>query len=327
MAGIPGLDAARSALLPLAHTLASLPASTLASLEDPLSRYNFGWSHGREALSDGRLDTAKGSFYANPLRDGEGERPPSAESVCAFPTVARANVWPETALPALRPAFVELGTLLAGVGQRVAAACDAVAARARRPSEEGEGGAPPSLAALIASGDAAKGRLLYYFPREGSGTGATTSPPDSWCGWHADHGLLTALTRALYVDASTGARAPDPPPSSSAGLYIRPRGSPPTAPPIRVTIPPSHAAFQAGEAAQVASGGAITATPHCVRPPAGEAAQGIARATFALFLQPRWDAVLAPPAGVEEEEVGVARWKKGDTFGSFSERTVDAYYG
>ena len=326
VAGIPGLDAARSALLPLAHTLASLPPSTLASLEDPPSRYNFGWSHGREALSDGRLDTAKGSFYANPLRDGEGDRPPSAESVCAFPTVARPNVWPETALPALRPAFVDLGTLLAGVGQRVAAACDAVAARARRPSEEG-GGPPPALASLIASGDAAKGRLLYYFPRKDAGDNTASTSPDSWCGWHADHGLLTALTRALYVNAATGAEVPDPPPSSNAGLYIRPRGAPASAPPIRITIPPSHAAFQAGEAAQVASGGAITATPHCVRPPAGEGAQGIARATFALFLQPRWDAVLAPPPGVEDEEVGVARWKPGDNFGAFSERTVDAYYG
>lgn len=327
VSGIPGLEQHRSRLLSLAHPLASLPPSTLASLEDAPSRFNFGWSHGRESLSDGRPDTAKGSFYANPLRDGDGdesERPPSAATVDAFPTVARPNVWPDRDLPALRPAFVALGKLLAGVGQRVAAACDAVAARKRGPSSDGAP-PPPSLADLIATGDAAKGRLLYYFPRDDDDAGAAdTNHPDAWCGWHADHGLLTALTRALYIDAATGAAAPDPPASSGAGLYIRPRGAPASAPPVRVTIPPNHAAFQAGEAAQVASGGAITATPHCVRPPAAGAAPGVARATFALFLQPRWDAPLAPPDGVQD--TGVARWRPGDTFGSFAERTVDDYY-
>jgi len=81
----------------------------------------------------------------------------------------------------------------------------------------------------------------------------------------------------------------------------------------------------------VASGGRIVATPHCVRAPRGGtgadgARRRAARATFALFLQPRWDAPLAPPPGVSPAAVGVARWRAGDTFGAFSERTVDAYY-
>lgn len=348
VAGIPGLPSARAALLPLAHALNALPAPVLAACEDPPSRFNFGYSRGKEVLSDGRPDTAKASFYANPLVDG---RPPSAAAAAAFPTVARPNVWPDDALPALRPAFVGLGRLLAGVGVLVARACDAVAAR------KGGSAAPPpspSLASLIEGGDAAKGRLLYYFPPEeegegeGEGAGAaaaapSASPPaDGWCGWHADHGLLTALTRPLYVDATTGVEVEAPEAAAGGaegegddappGLYVRRRGAPPTAPPVRVVIPPGHAAFQAGEAAQVASGGRIVATPHCVRAPRGGtgadgARRGAARATFALFLQPRWDAPLAPPPGVSPAAVGVARWRAGDTFGAFSERTADAYYG
>ena len=114
--------------------------------------------------------------------------------------------------------------------------------------------------------------------------------------------------------------------------------------------------MQAGEAAQVFSGGAIVATPHCVRGVGGakkksKGASGggsgsgsgeVSRATFALFMQPRWDAPLEPchagrGGGGEEdgslplpahspESVGVARWRPGDTFGDFTERTFDAYY-
>lgn len=95
--GVPGYEAARAVLLPLASALASLPPAELAALEDPGSRWNFGWSHGREKLEGDRVgvsaatpcvacaginlspplltlarsraDTAKGSFYANPLVD------------------------------------------------------------------------------------------------------------------------------------------------------------------------------------------------------------------------------------------------------------------
>lgn len=50
-------------------TLQELPESARAQYTDPTSLYNFGWSHGVEALQDGRKDTHKGSFYANPLTD------------------------------------------------------------------------------------------------------------------------------------------------------------------------------------------------------------------------------------------------------------------
>lgn len=66
---IPNIKALRDALLPLGQCLADLPEDVLASLEDPESRWSFGWSRGREQLESGRPDFAKGSFYANPTRD------------------------------------------------------------------------------------------------------------------------------------------------------------------------------------------------------------------------------------------------------------------
>jgi hypothetical protein len=53
--GVPGYGEARAALLPLASRLASLPADVLAGMEDPLSHWNFGWSHGKEKLEGDRV--------------------------------------------------------------------------------------------------------------------------------------------------------------------------------------------------------------------------------------------------------------------------------
>ena len=55
VSGVPGYPEARARLLPLASQLAELPPASLAALEDPESRYNFGWSHGKERLGDGRV--------------------------------------------------------------------------------------------------------------------------------------------------------------------------------------------------------------------------------------------------------------------------------
>ena len=51
---------ARQRLLQLAPQLASLPECVKASFEDPESSFNIGWSHGKEALVDGKKDMMKG---------------------------------------------------------------------------------------------------------------------------------------------------------------------------------------------------------------------------------------------------------------------------
>ncbi|KAF3780347.1 hypothetical protein EJ110_NYTH39386 [Nymphaea thermarum] len=52
---VPQLDVLRRNLLHLSVRLASLPEEVKEKLEDPDSRYNFGWSHGKEKVESGKL--------------------------------------------------------------------------------------------------------------------------------------------------------------------------------------------------------------------------------------------------------------------------------
>lgn len=51
------------------------------------------------------------------------------------------------------------------------------------------------LQRIISTGRGHIGRILHYFPFENKG-----DTEDDWCGWHNDHGSLTGLTSAMYVD-------------------------------------------------------------------------------------------------------------------------------
>lgn len=48
---------------------------------------------------------------------------------------------------------------------------------------------------IIKDGQSHVGRMLHYFPFDNK-----LAAEDDWCGWHNDHGSLTALTSALYTD-------------------------------------------------------------------------------------------------------------------------------
>ncbi|KAM1173615.1 hypothetical protein FF1_026294 [Malus domestica] len=104
-----------------AFNLANLPEEVKKELEDPHSRYNFGWSHGKEKLEFGKPDTLKGSFYANPILDS----PTTDESLIQrYPSYCGSNIWPNSELPELEVTFKALGKLILGVGLMVAYHCD-----------------------------------------------------------------------------------------------------------------------------------------------------------------------------------------------------------
>jgi isopenicillin N synthase-like dioxygenase len=97
-----------------------------------------------------------------------------------------------------------------------------------------------------------------------------------------------------------------PSPSPASGLFIRTRGGDLT----KVSIPLDCLAFQTGEALEIATGGKLRATPHCVRAGASMDAEKISRETFVLFMQPDTDQQLSP----------------GKTFGQFSKQVFDEHY-
>lgn len=68
--GVPELQQRRGRLLPLAAQLAGLGDANLERYVVPATKYNIGWSRGKESTQPGERDLLKGSFYANPVVNG-----------------------------------------------------------------------------------------------------------------------------------------------------------------------------------------------------------------------------------------------------------------
>ena len=301
---IPQWEERRARLLPLARRLALLPSEELTKLELPEVGYAVGWSHGKEKFM-GEPDVSKGSFYANP----ETNHPLSREG--SF----HSNVWPTHALPELEPAFKDLGATMIKAGSLLARHIDMFVAHKLRSYTEG------TLFNIITKEFSNIGRLLHYFPKQGG------KAADTWCGWHNDHGALTGLTSSLYLHEATGAEVPSSQASTpGSGLFIMSRSGEV----VKAAIPPSCAAFQIGETAQILSNGWLHATPHAVK--SAEDTNGVSRNTFAVFMQP--SAKYPFSATVDAEKIAKTptevpslkdRFTPGSTFGDFHNATIKAY--
>jgi isopenicillin N synthase-like dioxygenase len=175
----------------------------------------------------------------------------------------------------------------------VAKACD------RYAEANIDGYKPGYLAHVVKTSLTTKARLLHYFPADPSSStqesdDATPEEDDDWCATHVDHGCLTGLTSAMFLDEASTLPIPDPTPTTSlpelpqspdpaAGLYIRSR----TGTVVKVNIPRDCLAFQTGEALQLITKGKFRAVPHFVK--GAKCAGGkerIARNTLAVFTQP-----------------------------------------
>lgn len=319
----------RRRLLQLARQLAQLPPATLTRYEVPEVQYSVGWSRGRESFR-GRVDTRKGSFYANPLHDG-GD--PSG----APPHFAHPNVWPSCEVPELRDAFMSLGALICQVGDVLAARCDEYVASLRASA--------PSLQAALRRSRCHKGRLLHYFADQHHDEDDDDDEEHNLlaCGWHNDISVLTGLCAAAYHDAhgrsvsasdmASAARDDDDDRESTAqppfpGLYVsRADGGA-----SLVRLEPDALAFQIGEAAQIMSDGALRATPHAVVVPSAGASRAVTRSTLAVFMQPAWDQPLHARDATTAADTADARvpalrdrWRDGMRFAEFATATFAAY--
>ncbi|KAI9751035.1 MAG: hypothetical protein M4579_006210 [Chaenotheca gracillima] len=303
----PEFVALRRSLLSSASYLANLPSSELEKLENPAAKYLTGWSLGRETLRPGVYDTFKGSYYVNcaPAVTSNGTSTESTDAlVKQHPDLApytSPNTWPSPeTLPGFQPTFESLCNLIIDVAALVARACDSYAA------ETIDGYRPNCLERYVKTSSTTKARLLHYFPppaSNGNGTHTEKSGDkqndskndDDWCATHLDHGCLTGLTSAMFIDETanpptvpSGSGSTLPPldelpksPSPDAGLYIRSR----TNTTVKVSIPRDCLAFQTGEALQIITQGKFRAVPHFVRgpDPAAPGAGNVARNTLAVF--------------------------------------------
>lgn len=205
-------------------------------------------------------------------------------------------MWPaEAVLPGFRAALEDLCRLIIDVAVLVARACDRFAGQAIPDYP------PGYLEAVVSTSTTTKARLLHYYPQSAAAdnTDGSEGNDDDWCATHLDHGCLTGLTSAMFVDeAVVDARVPegatpttlaplaelDASPDPAAGLYITSR----TGEVVQVKIPRDCIAFQTGEALERITAGQFKAVPHFVRGarPAPGATSRIARNTLAVFTQP-----------------------------------------
>ncbi|ORY15769.1 hypothetical protein BCR34DRAFT_584938 [Clohesyomyces aquaticus] len=286
----------RHRLLSYSSALASLPHDQLEKLESPASKWLVGWSCGKETLKDGRYDTLKGSYYVNcaPAFEDDALQTSLSDKYPGFPEYTASNVWPaQELLPGFEETFRKLCNLIIEIAAMVARACDQYA------EANVEGYKKGYLEHVVKTSVSTKARLLHYFPNpepQDNATRAAGDDEDDWCATHLDHGCLTGLTSAMFVDEEANPpqrgssfsplqeldRSPDP----NAGLYIHSR----TGAVIKVGIPRDCLAFQTGEALEVITKGRFKAVPHFVR---GAGTGGkVARNTLAVFTQPNlWEMV------------------------------------
>ena len=151
-------------------------------------------------------------------------------------------------------------------------------------------------------------------------------------GWHNDSGYLTALAGDMYINHETG-QVLDQHPDPTAGLYVVDRLDRV----CHVCIPDDCCAIQIGECTQIVTGGAVTATPHCVR--GCTTNSSVARVSLACFVDVKPYSKLSVPKNCTRERVLAAsmpsarvpplekRWlDESMTFGEFLKATFEMYY-
>ncbi|NP_001345780.1 uncharacterized protein LOC100193630 [Zea mays] len=306
IAGVPGYPELRKRLLRLAPRIVSLPDDVKKQLEDPDSRYHFGWSRVEEKFESERWDTAKGSYFANPVFDVPTT---DDELVTRYPSYCRPNIWPKDHLPELEIAFKGLGKLMLEVGLMLAHHCDRYVIQRGVGQYIGE-----SLEKTLARSRCPKGRLLYYFPKSFS----KQDEVSSWCGWHTDYGFLTGLTCGLFTRKSEEVPCPD----IGTGLYVRTRDNQV----VKVTLVDDELVYQIGETAEILSRGHLCATPHCVKAPSSEDASDVGRSTFVLFIQPNWDEPLKLPSEIRYHQECIPPTRT-LAYGEYSERVLASFSG
>lgn len=320
----------RTRVLSNASHLAHLPSRTLQTITKPSAKYLVGWSHGVETLRPGVVDTAKGSYYINcafykdgALNGADGTKFPGFEEYTA------PNVWPpedaqaeEGGVSGFKSDTEELIRLIVDTAVLVARACDRFAESEIKGYENGY------LERMVRESETTKARLLHYFPSEASSLPKTNGAKDntetnrhvnetsttdqkeeaaikiddSWCSTHLDHGCLTGLTSAMFLDetqTSSSSQLEELPtsPDPGSGLYILSRSQEIH----KVAIPRGALAFQTGEALELITGGRFKAVPHFVKGVDSNVVEGkrrISRNTLAVFTQPNLDEVVDLQTGL-----------------------------
>lgn len=329
----PWYAESRARLLSCGRAFAQLPTHVQAQYECAESDYGVGWSRGREQFR-GRVDTSKGSYYANPVIDNPSDGNEALKR--AHPFLMTSNIWPtaESSVGAnMEIPFKRIGQYMLRLAMDIAWHCDRFVAHTL---SKGTGAVQDFhvLSSALANSRTHKGRLLHYYPvgiqPQSPSTALGSDGEQTWCGYHNDHGLLTGLVAAQYHD-DAAVQVVQKCPDAAAGLYVVPDGH---AQPSHVRYEPDVLAFQLGETAQLLTGGILRATSHAVRAPGKEYCSSLSRTTMAVFFQPDPEYKIQIPASQNISTVLSTssmvpplsdRFCVGDSFASFVTKTTRMY--
>jgi isopenicillin N synthase-like dioxygenase len=274
---IPNFKNEKIKLLKLSKVFGELPTEVQEKYENPETYYSFGWSRGKEKMKSGKPDFAKGSFYNNPIYD---EPTTDKKLIKKYPANYSKNIWPSEDVPDMEYEFKKLGGFMYQVGINILKNCDKFLKK-----KIGDEYPDYNLTNIIKGSKTYKARLLHYYELPQN----RNTELDAACGWHLDHGGLTILTKALYLDENFN-EVSEP---NDAGLYIKDRNGK-----IHHGVIPENALLcQVGEILQILSGGYLQATPHAVR---SSKLKGVTRETFPVFIDcnveqninlPKWSRV------------------------------------
>jgi hypothetical protein len=282
-----------------------------------------------------RYDTAKGSFYMNPFTSSssndDNDNNKNNNNNDSVPAVV--NVYPPSLQPYLEEDLLIMTNFMSRVGFWIAILCDLYLYEEQHQQQcafdhddsNKHNNTYPSLSSfdnnewmvynsLKLGKTAAKARLLYYFPpgqqqhqhqhqqhqQTEEENVENDQVFDDWCGWHTDHGSLTALLPGMLCDeeeedeaGSSNNEKENHPKKQSAssstssthskpGLYIQTNNNngnnndsdevqqqqqQQQTELVHVKLSPNSLGFQLGETLQIMSKGKFIATPHAVKAP------------------------------------------------------------
>jgi isopenicillin N synthase-like dioxygenase len=312
---IPEFKRKKMKLLKLSKKFGELPEAIQEQYESPETFYSFGWSKGKEKMKGGKPDIAKGSYYANPIYD---EPTKDKELIKKYPANYSVNIWPSEHVPTMESHFKFVGNFMYHIGLKVLKSCD------KYLDTQIDEYPKNYLHDIIKNSKTYKARLLHYYelPEE------KNLEDDASCSWHLDHGGLTILTKAVYLDKNYN-EIEEP---ENCGLSIRDKNGK-----IHMCVIPENALLcQIGEILQILSGGFLKATAHCVK---SAKLKGITRETFPVFIDcpvdqdislPKWSKENADETKGMKGLIGVPelknRYKDCKTYYDFVHKTLSAYY-
>ncbi|OMJ82793.1 hypothetical protein SteCoe_16388 [Stentor coeruleus] len=243
ISGIPKYKSKCSKLLSMSYELCQLSISEKSKIENPESGYKIGWK-------DNCHDYPYGTFTANPLDDYREE---------SF----YHNLWPNSKMPLLRPAFRDLSTSILNTSFLIAQHIDKY------------------LENIYPYSTICRFKDLLCSSKDHIGAlNSCGTCVDEIEGWKSFYSVFVAYSCPIYVDKSSLTMRWNEEFNYETGIYVQDKDHNP----VHIKLDNDMLLIQVGKAAQIISGGIFDSKPISFSHNAQFS--GIKKSDFRVFLNP-----------------------------------------